>query len=118
MGKRMQESRQRIAARLSQAPLVRADAPKPEVSASVPLEPKKNCATCALYPCLLWRQRPNIEILAGPRAGQQFNFDRVAEMPMLCGGTYWEPRALSQWEQERAIRGQPSGLMQFKKDGR
>lgn len=72
-----------------------------------------NCSTCALYPCRLWRERPQAYLLAGDA---KFDFATLSQMPMPCGGSYWEQRKLTSWEQQR--RRGPAGLMQFiKKDG-
>lgn len=107
----MDESRARIAARRPAQPVISPPEPPDTVTTAPAREPEKNCATCALYPCGLWKEGPAATIL---RTGAPFTFYTLSQMPMLCGGKYWVQRVQSAWERARRQAG-PTGLSQFTK---
>lgn len=114
MGKRMDESVQRKAIQRQQRPILPPTEPVEDAKSDEPTpEPVRNCATCRLYPCKLWQQRPDAFVLQGD---MPYTFKVLAQIPMPCGGYYWEQRERSDWEKRREQV--PSGMAQFiKKKG-
>lgn len=69
----------------------------------------KNCASCALYPCLLVRNMPQATEIFG---GGVFNFASPSMIPMPCGGKEWEEKRRSERKGKDRIGG---AFEEFKK---